>query len=108
MKKLLVFFISVFMITCNTVIFIYGLSQKFKASEAVKTSTASYLLDSAYVLALHDYEDGGNRAYDDKEAKLWEGSTLYSVKDIDDKTAFVRLKVTLKGKEYLREYVLKK
>ena len=108
MKKLLVFFLSLLVITLNLFIFTYGLCARLSAGSYYDADKVKWLLNSALTLAVHDYEDKGRQAELSGEDNLGRDVLYHTISEIDKDRIYVRLRVRHNGRDYTKDYVCKK
>ncbi len=108
MKKLLVLFLSLLVITLNFFIFIYGLGARLSAGAYYDSMKVKWLLNSALTLAVHDYEDNGSQPEMSGEDNLGRDVLYHTISEIDKYRIYIRLRVRHKGRDYTKDYVCKK
>ena len=72
----------------------------------LKTAQVNYLLDSALVLAIHDFEDSGS-ANINKELSFKKQKIGYTINKIDYKKIYIKVFYKEKNKNIYREYLKK-
>jgi hypothetical protein len=108
MKKLLVFFLSLLVISFNFFIFVYGLSARFSAWKYYDSVKVRWLLNSALTLAIHDYEDTGRKPELSGENSLGRDTLYHNINEIDNDRIYVKLRVRHGNRDYTSDYVCKK
>ncbi len=107
MKKNIMFFLGILLISNNIFIFACGIYQKIKAEQYTAAISREFLLDSAYVLATHSLEDGALTPAVEKQVNLWEGVAGYSYEESADGKKMIKVRILLHGEEFKRVYCLK-
>ncbi len=103
MKKLF-FVFMVFIISNNILIFFYGVFLHTDYRKHLNETQENYLLDSALVLAVHDFEDS-NAANINKELVFNKKNIGYTVNKIDDEKIYIKVFYKAKNRIKYREYL---
>lgn len=103
MKK--IFFIFLILIISNNIfVFLCGIFMQTKYYEYLKKTQGEYFLDSALILAVHDFED--NKQPDvNKEIIFNKKKIGYSINKIDDEKIYIKVYYKEKDKIIYREYL---
>lgn len=108
MKKLLILFFSLLLISINLFIFGYGMAAKYGAGRYYNALRVKWLLNSALTLAVHNYEDTGRRPEITGEDALGKDRLYHTISEIDNDNIYIKLRVKHEGKEFTKDYVCKK
>jgi hypothetical protein len=95
-----------FIISNNILIFFYGVFMQIKYHGYLKSVQENYLLNSALVLAIHDFEDN-KQTNINKELAFNKYNIGYSTNKIDDKKIYIKVffkeKNRIKYREFLKQ-----
>lgn len=105
MKKLFFIFL-IFIISNNILIFFYGIFMQTKYQEYLNKTQENYLLDSALVLAIHDFEDSASSNIS-KERVFNKKKIGYTINKIDDEKIYIKVFYKKNNKIISREYLRK-
>lgn len=105
MKKLFFIFL-IFIISNNILIFFYGIFLQTKYQKYLNKAQENYLLDSALILAIHDFEDSDSSNIS-KELVLNKKKIGYTINKIDDKKIYIKVFYKKNNKIISREYLRK-
>ena len=108
MKKLIIFFLSLLIITANLFIFSYGAAARMSAGNYYDSIKVKWLLNSALTLAVHNYEDTGRQPELTGEDRLGKDILYHFISEIDKDRIYVKLRVRHNGRDYTKDYVCKK
>ena len=108
MKKLLVFFFSVLIISINLFIFGYGVAAKLSADKYYDGLKVKWLLNSALTLAVQNYEDAGRPAEVSGEDTLGKDRLFHTINELDKNLIYVKLRLKHNGRDYTKDYICKK
>lgn len=108
MRKLLIFFTSLLVITLNLFILIYGIASKLSAGAYYDNIKVKWLLNSALTLAVHDYEDTGRKPELSGEDALGRDVLYHTISEIDKDRIYVKLRIRHNGRDYTKDYVCRK
>ena len=108
MKKLIIFFISLFIISINLFIFLYGVISKFSALGVYDGIKIKWILNSALTLAVHDYEDTNGQPESAGEETFGRDIIYHTISEIDKDSIYIKLRIRHNGRDYTRDYVCRK
>lgn len=108
MKKLVIFFISLLIISINLFIFLYGVISKFSALGVYDSIKVKWLLNSALTLAVHNYEDTNRQPESAGEETLGLDIIYHTINEIDKDRIYVKLRIRHNDRDYTRDYVCRK
>jgi|DewCreStandDraft_4_1066084.scaffolds.fasta_scaffold04556_5 hypothetical protein len=103
MKKIFFIFL-ILLISNNIFVFLCGIFMQTKYYEHFNKMQGAYLLDSALVLAIHDFEDN-NQPEINKEIIFNKKKIGYSINKIDDEKIYIKVYYKQKDKIIYREYL---
>ena len=107
MRRIL-FFLILLIISNSIFVFIYGINLQLKAASFHRDAQVECLMDSALILALHDYEDLSRPQRWEKKVELKGYRFEYKMQDIGPHHLYVKLIMETKRKPVEKEYIIKK
>ncbi len=107
MKKIL-FFLFILVISNSLCIFFYGLSQQFKAAGYEKKVRQELFFDSAFIKAVHGYEDAGRPNFIDGSSSVYGWNFKYVIRELENSHLYINIIGQKKGKNIKKELLVNK
>jgi len=105
MKKA-AFLIILLIISNNVFIFLYGIIQQADASAYLSSEISEQAVNSALVLALHDYEDSGRPGNKEGSASFNGFKISYRITDVNNTYLYIRIIASGKSGKAEKEFFM--